>query len=163
MARGDLTESQWQNLQPLLPPERTDKRGRPYQIDHRTSLNGMLFILRTGAPWRDLPPRYGPWQSAYDRMTRWKRLGLWEKILKGLQGEAQAGRLPGGAVDFEGRAIDSTTVKAHPDAAGARHAPAKKGAVDPARPVAPLRKSRTRRRESFGTADGRDSEEAGEA
>jgi len=134
MARGDLSDEQWERLEPLLPPQRRDgKAGRPYQIEHRTALDGMLCILRTGAPWRDLRERYGPWQSVYDRLVRWKRQGIWQSVLGLLQSEAEAGRLPGGRVDWEGRSLDSTTVKAHPHAAGARKATettAKKGGQD---------------------------------
>ena len=147
MARGDLTDEQWQRLEPLLPPERREgKPGRPYEIDHRTALNGMIWILRTGAPWRDMPERYGPYQSIYDRMMRWKRQGIWGEILQKAQGEAEAGRLPGGPVDWEGRAADSTTIKAHPHAAGARHQEAKKGGRAATR-QAVSRKSRKTRRE----------------
>ena len=147
MARGDLTDEQWQRLAPLLPPERCEgKRGRPYEIDHRTALNGMIWILRTGAPWRDLPDRYGPYQSIYDRMVRWKRQGIWLQILQKAQSEAEAGRLPGGPVDWEGRAADSTTIKAHPHAAGARRQEAKKGGRAATQLVV-NRKSRRIRRE----------------
>lgn len=135
MARGDLTEEQWCRLEALLPPQRrAGKAGRPYQTEHRTVLNGMIWILRTGAPWRELPERYGPWQSVYDRLVRWKRQGIWDRILLFLPGEAEAGRLAGGKVDWEGRALDSTTVKAHPHAAGARKAAAKKGVLALCRP-----------------------------
>lgn len=129
MARGDLTDLQWQRLESLLPAQRNPgQAGRPYQVEHRTALNGMIWILRTGAPWRDLPERYGPWQSIYDRFVRWKRQGIWLSLLQQLQSEAEAGRLPGGPIEWSGRALDSTTIKAHPHAAGARHQEAKKGA-----------------------------------
>lgn len=147
MARGDLTDEQWQRLEPLLPPQRREgKVGRPYEIDHRTAINGMLWILRTGAPWRDLPERYGPYQSIYDRMVRFKRQGIWEAIFHQVQTEAEAGRLSGDPVDWEGRAADSTTIKAHPHAAGARHQEAKKGALAPAQRVVSRKSSRTKRR-----------------
>ena len=128
MARGDLTDATWERIQALLPPENDpNRRGGRYK-DHRLVLNGILWVLRTGAPWRDLPERYGPWQTCYARLMRWQRDGTWQKVLQALQGAADAGRLPGQAVDWEGCAVDSTSIKAHPHAAGARKRPAKKGA-----------------------------------
>ena len=127
MARGDLSDAAWQCIAPLLPPENDPrKRGGRYK-DHRTVINGILWILRTGAPWPDLPERYGPYQTGYDRLARWQKNGLWQQILEALQGEADSGRLPGQEVQWEGCALDSTSIKAHPHAAGARKAPAKKG------------------------------------
>ena len=66
MARYNLTDEEWAVLGPLLPPERSGKVGNPYR-PHREVLNGIFWILRTGAPWRDLPERYGPWTTVYDR------------------------------------------------------------------------------------------------
>lgn len=149
MARGDLTDAAWQLVEPLLPPQKPCTKGRPYKLDHRTALNGMLYILRTGAPWRDLPERYGSWNSVYDRMARWKRAGVWERVLQSLQGMAQAGKLPGGTVEWEVCAADSTTVKAHPHAAGARKARAKKGEPAPVR-----RPVRRRRKDSDAAGEG---------
>jgi transposase len=65
MNRGELTNRQWERLQPLLPPQKP-KTGRPAH-DHRTILHGILWILRTDAPWRDLPERYGPWRTVANR------------------------------------------------------------------------------------------------
>ena len=65
MARGDLIDGQWERLRPLLPPQKP-KRGRLAR-DHRTIINGILWVLRTGAPWRDLSERYGPWQAVASR------------------------------------------------------------------------------------------------
>ena len=61
-ARGDLTDAKWEKLSPLLPPQQAKSGGRPSN-DHRTTINGILHILRTGAPWRDLPKCYGPWST----------------------------------------------------------------------------------------------------
>jgi len=66
MARYNLTDEEWAVLGPLLPPERSGQAGNPYR-PHREVLNGIFWILRTGAPWRDLPERYGPWTTVYDR------------------------------------------------------------------------------------------------
>ena len=65
MKRYELTKEQWERVKALLPPEETGKRGRPRK-DNRTMLNGMLWITRSGAQWRELPEAYGPWQSVYD-------------------------------------------------------------------------------------------------
>jgi transposase len=118
MSRGDLTDAQYERLRPLLPSS-DGKPGHPYD-DHRRILNGILWIDRTGAPWRDLPARYGPWQTCYDRLVRWRRQGVWERILQTLQGQADAQ----GQLDWELAPIDTTVVRAHQHAGGARHAPA---------------------------------------
>ena len=81
--RGDLIERQWKRMVPLLPAQ-NPKTGRPSK-DHRTMINGMLWILRTGAPWRDLPERYGGWETVAGRFYRWRRSGIWQKILQCLQ------------------------------------------------------------------------------
>jgi transposase len=78
----DLTEEQWRVVSALLPqdPVRADKRGRPW-TDRRTVLNGVLWILRTGAPWKDLPPRYGAYQTVHRRFQQWVRAGVLEQVL----------------------------------------------------------------------------------
>lgn len=81
--RGDLTNTQWQKLKPLLPPQKPTV-GRPSNDHHRT-INGILWILRTGAPWRDLPEGYGAWETVSGRFYRWRRTGLWQRILARLQ------------------------------------------------------------------------------
>jgi transposase len=88
ISRKDLTETQWQRLKPLL-PEPSPKGGRPAR-DHRTVINGILWILRTGAPWRDLPDRYGAWSTVASRFYTWRKNGLWREILEKLQREADA-------------------------------------------------------------------------
>lgn len=112
--RGDLTNEQWTRLAPLLPPQRS-RTGRPAH-DHRRIVNGMLWILRTGAPWRDLPARYGPWQTVASRFYRWRKAGVWERLLATVQQQADsAGRL-----DWEVHYVDGTVVRAHQHAAGAK-------------------------------------------
>ena len=118
MRRYELTDDQWERLAPLLPPQRPPT-GRP-NLDHRTMLNGMLWILATGAPWRDLPDRYGPWQTCHARLVRWLRDGTWERLLAHVQTKSDAV----GEVVWE-VSIDSSVARAHQHAAGAR----KKGAV----------------------------------
>jgi transposase len=88
MNRGDLTNMQWERLQPLLPPQKP-KRGRP-AVEPRRILNGILWILRTGAPWRDLPERYGPWRTVASRFYRWQKAGVFRRILATLQQQADA-------------------------------------------------------------------------
>jgi transposase len=81
----DLTDEQWDVLKPILPvpPRRPDGRGRPWR-DPRAILNGMLWILRTGAPWKDLPPRDPPYQTGHRRFQYWVRSGIFERILQAL-------------------------------------------------------------------------------
>jgi transposase len=119
MARTDLTDQEWERLAPLLPSSE-GKRGGQYK-DHRQVLNGILWVLRTGAPWRDLPERYGPWKTCHDRLVRFRRLGVWERVLQAVQGEADAA----GTLEWSVVGIDGSTVRAHQHAAGARHTPAK--------------------------------------
>ena len=114
MYRGELSNDKWEKLQPLLPPQKP-ATGRPAH-DHRAILNGILWILRTGAPWRDLPERYGPWPTVYSRFQRWRKAGIWDRILAELQ--AQGDRL--GEVDWEVHFLDGSVVRAHQHAAGAK-------------------------------------------
>ena len=110
--RHELSDAEWARIAPLLPPRET--RGTYYR-DHRTILNGMLFWLATGVPWRDLPERYGPWQTVYSRFRRWTREGLWQRILDTLHRELEAA----GQIDWELWCIDGSHVRAHKAAAGA--------------------------------------------
>ena len=114
MERGDLTDQQWQQLEPLLPAQKP-RTGRPGK-DHRTIINGILWVLRTGAPWRDLPERYGPWRTVASRFYRWRKQGLWERLLAEAQQQADAA----GQIDWEVHYMDGTMVRAHQHAAGAK-------------------------------------------
>lgn len=87
VGRGELTESAWTTIEPLLP--RSSGRGGQWR-DHRTVINGILWKLRTGAPWRDLPERYGPWQTCADRLSHWRREGLWDRLLTHVQAKSDA-------------------------------------------------------------------------
>ena len=71
MKRYELTKEQWERVKKLLPAERAGKRGRPRK-DDRNMLNGMLWIVRSGAQWRELPEAYDPWQSVYARFAKWQ-------------------------------------------------------------------------------------------
>ena len=114
MGRGDLTDDQWQRLEPLLPAQKP-RTGRPGK-DHRTVINAILWVLRTGAPWRDLPERYDPWRTVASRFYRWKRQGLWDRLLAAVQQQADAAR----QVEWEVHYVDETNVRAHQHAAGAK-------------------------------------------
>jgi len=112
--RHDLTDAQWTRVQPLLPPQKP-RTGRPGN-DLRTILNGIRWILRSGAPWRDLPERYGSWHTVYSRFYRWQHAGVWAKILAVLQEQADAA----GAFDWDIHFVDSSVIRAHQHAAGAK-------------------------------------------
>ena len=114
MGRGDLTDQQWQQLQPLLPPQKPTT-ARPAK-DHRTIINGILWVLRTGAPWRDLPERYGLWRTVASRFYRWRKDGLWDRLLTLVQQQSNIR----GKVNWELHYVDGTMVRAHQHAAGAR-------------------------------------------
>lgn len=86
--RGDLTDKQWQKFQPLLPPQKAHT-GQPAH-DHRRILNGILWLHRTGAPWDDLPARYGSRGTVSSRFYRWRSQGIWQEILNRLQQTADA-------------------------------------------------------------------------
>ncbi|MFC7329245.1 transposase [Marinactinospora rubrisoli] len=108
--RGDFADAQWAPLEPLLPAPTT---GRP---DHseRTLVNGVCWRVRTGAPWRDIPERYGPWATGNDLSRRWTPTGAWAHSLDRPQSRADAA-----ALDCRAVPVDSTIVRAHQHATGA--------------------------------------------
>lgn len=110
MARGDLSEKEWALIGALLPAER-GRWSRPAQ-DNRRFLNGMLYVLRVGCPWRDMHERYGKWNSVYVRFRRWAEQGVWDALLETL--------VELGLTDDWQHMIDSTTVRGHSQAAGAK-------------------------------------------
>jgi transposase len=114
METSDLSDRQWERLGPLLPPQKP-RTGRPAK-DHRTILNGILWILRTGSPWWALPERYGSWKTVSSRFYRWQRAGVWQRILAALQRRADGD----GRLDWSLHFVDSTVVRAHQHAAGAK-------------------------------------------
>src|SRR5918998_5861986 len=89
MESSDLTHAQWERLRPLLPPQKPPT-GRPAN-DHRTVLDGMLWVMRTGSPWRCLPGRYGSWKTVSSRFYRWQKAGVWDRVLAALQRQGGAG------------------------------------------------------------------------
>jgi transposase len=122
-ARADLTDAQWAVLEPLLPASR---RGRPPKWEKRQLINGIRWRVRAGAPWRDVPPQYGPWPTVYGLFRRWQRDGTWRHMLTGLQARADAA----GLITWD-VSVDSTVARAHQHAAGAR----KRGTCRPSRPA----------------------------
>src|SRR5438105_4928436 len=113
MKRHELTDEQWALIGSLL-PQRTARTGRP-PSDPRCMWNGIIWILRTGAPWRDLPERFGPWQTVYDHFATWRRSGTFERILKALQIRLDRE----GKIDWDLWCIDGTQIRAARAAAGA--------------------------------------------
>ncbi|WP_456294054.1 IS5 family transposase [Streptomyces mirabilis] len=135
MGRGDLTNAEWDRLESFL--SRGGVRGGRWS-DHRRVINGVLYRVRTGVQWRDLPERFGPWETVYKRHRRWSADGTWAMLLSKVQAAEDAA----GQIDWD-VSVDSTAVRAHQHAAGARKAPpavvVQKGAVrgtNPADPVA---------------------------
>lgn len=104
----------------LLPPEK-GPTGRP-SMSHRKFLNAMIWLVRTGAPWRDLPTEYGPWRTIATRFYRWNRDGTLLRMFQALQQQADAS----GLIDWEMHCVDSTVIRAHQHAAGG-----KKGLPEP--------------------------------
>ena len=127
MARHGLSDADWARIEALFPAPAS--RGRPRR-DSRTLLNGMLWILRTGAPWRDLPERFGPFQTVHRRFCEWREGGVLIKVVEALQGELN----DEGEIDWEVWCVDGTTVRAARCAAGAR----KKGRYPMSRKITPL-------------------------
>ena len=107
MRRHEISDESWSRLQSLLPGQ----AGHPgiTAQDNRLFINAVLWIGKTGAPWRDLPERFGPWNSAWRRFDRWSKKGVWQRVFETLQDP-----------DLEWLIIDSTIIRAHQHAAGAR-------------------------------------------
>jgi transposase len=105
--RHDISDRVWETLEPYLPGREGIWGG--IAKDNRTFINAVFWILRTGAPWRDLPPDYGDWKNTHRRFCRWRDKGIWEGLLEQIVTEA----------DYEWLMIDATHIKVHPHAAGA--------------------------------------------
>jgi transposase len=106
--RHDISDRVWTLLEPHLPGREGTWGG--IAQDNRRFINAVFWILRTGAPWRDLPPDYGGWSNTHRRFIRWRDKGIWEGLLEQLVNDP----------DFEWLMIDASHIKVHPHAAGAR-------------------------------------------
>lgn len=109
MRRYEVSDQQWQKLNNLLPGKAGDVGGTA--AHKRAFINAVLWIARSGAPWRDLPERFGPWNSVYRRFRRWAQKGIWQQVFESLQ-----------EPDLDWLMIDSTIVRAHQQAAGQKKA-----------------------------------------
>lgn len=118
MPRHELTDEQWLAIKDQLPGKEGDP-GRT-AASNRRFVNAVLWIARTGAGWRDLPPRLGKWNSVFQRFNRWCKNGVWQQVLDSL----------GGDVDLEHLLLDSTIVRAHQHAAGVKGGSAPKRSAD---------------------------------
>jgi transposase len=111
--RHALSDDHYAIIEPLLPTN--DRPGHPWKC-HRSVINGILWILHTGAPWRDLPrDTYGPWQTVYERFNRWSKDGTWGRLLEALHARLDAA----GKIDWDLFCIDGSSVRASRAAAGA--------------------------------------------
>jgi transposase len=118
--RHEITDAEWDRVKDLLPGQPGQHGG--IADDNRRFVNAVLWVARTGAPWRDLPERLGHWNSAWRRFDRWARRGVWGRVVAALRDP-----------DLEWLILDSTAVRAHPCAAGAK----KRGTAAAARPRRP--------------------------
>jgi transposase len=112
MRRYEIGDEQWELIADLFPEEQGN--GRPWR-SHRSMVNAMLWILNTGSPWRDLPERFGPWQTAYNRFNLWRKDGTFDRILEQLQMRLDEE----GRIDWDLWCVDGSSVRAHAAAAGA--------------------------------------------
>jgi transposase len=103
--RHELTDAQWEKVKDLLPVQ----PGPRSRLGDRAFVNAVVWRLKTGAPWRDIPDRYGSWKTTYNRFARWAKRGVWEHVFKALCIDDEVGSL-----------IDGTVVRAHQDAAGGK-------------------------------------------
>jgi transposase len=114
LTRRVLTDEVWARLEPFV-PDRTPRRGGRWR-DHREVVEAIIWRFRTGSPWRDLPADLPPFPTVWERFDRWSKDGTWDRVLRELQGQAQAvGELHWTV------SVDSTVARAHQHAAGARH------------------------------------------
>lgn len=125
LVRLKLTERQWKKIEAFLSKERF---GRPPKND-RLFVEAVLWWRRTGVPWRDLPPAFGPWKSVFNRFDRWSKNGKWQRLFEALRTDP----------DDEWHSVDSTINRAHQHAAGGKGGPRSKGSA--ARAAAPRPKS----------------------
>ncbi len=103
--RYELTDDEWSRIEWLLPGRKGDPGG--HGEDNRLFVNAVIWIARSGAPWRDLPERFGKWNSVFVRFNRWSKAGVWHDVFRALQ-----------VPDLEALLLDSTVIRAHQHAAG---------------------------------------------
>ncbi len=115
MARYDIPDDAWIVIKPCLPPVHSERAGRPH-VEHRRVMNGMFWVLCSGAPWRDLPERYGPWKTVYNRFNRWSKSGIINKIFNRLLSILDEK----GLIDWAEICLDGSNIRASKDAAGAK-------------------------------------------
>jgi len=114
--RYELHPMLWKVIEPLLPhPTHHGGPGRPWH-DHYTIINGILWMLHSGAPWRDLPQRYGPWQTVYDRFNRWRKDGTWARLVTWLLDHLERR----GCLGRDLWCVDASVIRASHAAAGAK-------------------------------------------
>jgi transposase len=116
--RKMLRNDQWERIEHLLPGKASD-RGVTAK-DNRLFVEAVLWIARTGSPWRDLPPQLGNWHNVYTRFSRWGKSGVWQRIIEAVRTDA----------DLQALLLDSTIVRAHQHAAGAQKKKARKRSAD---------------------------------
>lgn len=140
-----LTDEQWEIVESILPADRVraDGRGRPWS-DRRKAFEGALWILRTGAPWQDLPPRYGPYQTVHRRFQNWVRAGAIAKVLVALAEHLRSA----GGLDLKECFVDGTFVPAKKGALGGENQ-ARQGHQDHGPSRRPRSSSRPAGRECF--------------
>lgn len=109
--RGDLSDAPWKLIEGLFPAQACGGKWN----DHRLTFEGILWVLRTGAPWRDLPERYGKWQSVYHRFNRYRKNGTFDRVLKALRIRLDKD----GLIDWDLWCVDGSNVRASRSAAGA--------------------------------------------
>jgi transposase len=119
--RFELTDAEWAVIEPLLPNK---PRGVP-RVDDRRVLNGIFWVLRTGAPWEDMPERYGPRTTVYNRFNRWRKAGVWARLLEHLQAD----------IEDSLYMVDSSVVRVHQHGTGARKKGARTTRAKPSRAI----------------------------
>jgi transposase len=107
--RYELSDEEWDRIKDYIPSNKQKKQGRPAK-DNRLMMNAILWIARSGAPWRDLPERYGPWETVYTRFKNWDENHVFDDIFAMLSIDA----------DYQDLSLDSTSIKAHEHSAGAK-------------------------------------------
>ncbi len=138
MRRHEIADEKWVRVKDLLPGQPGEPGVTVSEEDNRLFVNAVCWVAKTGAPWRDLPERFGNWNSVFQRFSRWSRKGVWQRVFETLGEDA----------DLEWLLVDSTVVRAHQHAAGkkgaqrARPSGAAAGAPAP-RPMWPSTRSGT--------------------